>query len=350
MAELAKSKIEMQDVYQNAIDHMSSSRYYEALRIFEQLGEYKNSKQLADQCRTSLNRLKFSDTISAGVRYSAGVTSDGNVLFSGRSYEDEEVIGTWTDVVSISSNGIFIIGLKSDGTVVTAQRDASDYRIDASEWRNIIAVTSGERYIIGLRADGTLTAQGHNGDGQLDIDGWENIIAIDAGWRHTVGLDVNGEVHIVGYASENLLKHIENEKQAWSDLVDISAGGGGGDYVRAFVVGLKSDGTAVAVGANDYGQCNVDGWQDLIAISAGDYHTVGLKSDGTVVSTDLNPSVQSEIATWKDIVAVSAGYGYTLGLKSDGTVVASGFGGDGQSDVDEWSNIAVREEWRMSIS
>ena len=46
-------------------------------------------------------------------------------------------------------------------------------------------------------------------------------------------------------------------------------------------VGLKSDGTCVAKGNNDYGQGNVTGWTDIVAISTGVYYTVGLKSDGT---------------------------------------------------------------------
>ena len=49
-------------------------------------------------------------------------------------------------------------------------------------------------------------------------------------------------------------------------------------------VGLKSDGTVAAVGWNVFGQCDVSGWKDIVAVAAGDYHTVGLKSDGTVVA------------------------------------------------------------------
>ena len=55
-------------------------------------------------------------------------------------------------------------------------------------------------------------------------------------------------------------------------------------------MGLKSDGTVVATmftGGSDiyYGQCDVEGWTDIVAVSAGFSHTVGLKSDGTVVAT-----------------------------------------------------------------
>jgi hypothetical protein len=57
---------------------------------------------------------------------------------------------------------------------------------------------------------------------------------------------------------------------------------------QVHTVGLKSDGTVVAVGHNDEGQCDVGGWTDIVQIAAGDSHTVGLKSDGTVVAVGRN--------------------------------------------------------------
>ena len=42
----------------------------------------------------------------------------------------------------------------------------------------------------------------------------------------------------------------------WTDIVAVAAG-----YYHT--VGLKSDGTVVAVGTNLYGQCNVSGWTDI---------------------------------------------------------------------------------------
>ena len=63
-------------------------------------------------------------------------------------------------------------------------------------------------------------------------------------------------------------------------------------------VGLKSDGSVVAVGDNSYGQCNVDSWADIVAISAGTDYTVGLKSDGTVVVAYAGPC---DVDTWSNI-------------------------------------------------
>lgn len=123
----------------------------------------------------------------------------------------------------------------------------------------------------------------------------------------------------------------------------ISAGGN-------HTVGLKSDGTVVAVGQNKDGQCDVNDWADIIAISAGYRHTVGLKSDGTVVATGWNDSGQCDVSDWTDIVAISAKASRTLGLKSDGTVVTAGWNVYGQWDVSDWTDIvAVSEGTRHMV-
>ena len=114
--------------------------------------------------------------------------------------------------------------------------------------------------------------------------------------------------------------------------------------VRNQTVGLKSDGTVVAVGANYCGQCNVSGWTDIVAISAGSSHTVGLKADGTVVAVGSGDydGGSCDVSDWTDIAAVSAGEGlHTVGLKLDGTVVATGNNDSGQCDVSDWTNIVA---------
>jgi uncharacterized repeat protein (TIGR02543 family) len=107
----------------------------------------------------------------------------------------------------------------------------------------------------------------------------------------------------------------------------------GGGY---HTVGLKSDGTVVAVGRNDYMQCEVGGWTHITQVAAGDHHTVGLKSDGTVVAVGQNDYEECDVSGWTNITQVAAGSGHTVGLKNDGTVVAMGWNGKGQCDVSDW--------------
>ena len=146
---------------------------------------------------------------------------------------------------------------------------------------------------------------------------------------HTVGLKSDGTVVAVG---DN--NYGECDVSDWTDIVAVSAG-------WYHTVGLKSDGTVVATGFNRDGQCDVSDWTDIVAVAAGQWHTVGLKSDGTVVAAGNNDAGQCDVSDWVDIVAVSAGNNHTVGLKSDGTVVATGSNSYGRCDVSDWVDIVA---------
>ena len=166
---------------------------------------------------------------------------------------------------------------------------------------------------------------------------WDKIAVretVSAWDSHTVGLKADGTVVAVG---SNYYGQCHVDGWGWTDIVAVSAGG-------SHTVGLKADGTVVAVGFNLYGQCDVDGWTDIVAVSAGYSHTVGLKADGTVVTVGDNDNGRCDVDGWTDIVAVSAGNFHTVGLKADGTVVATEYIGvyyDGRCDVDGWTDIVA---------
>ena len=65
-------------------------------------------------------------------------------------------------------------------------------------------------------------------------------------------------------------------------------------------VGLKADGTVVAVGNNWYGQLDVGGWTNVIQVgTGGGVHTVGLKANGTVVAVGDDHYGQCDVGDWK---------------------------------------------------
>jgi alpha-tubulin suppressor-like RCC1 family protein len=223
----------------------------------------------------------------------------------------------------ISAGLSYTVGLRADGTVVTAG-DNSKGQCNVSGWTDMMAVSAGANHTVGLRADGTVLAVGSNLYGQRGVSGWTDIVAVSAGYSHTVGLRSNGKVVTVGDNSKG-----QCDVSGWTDIVAVSAGG-------YHTVGLRADGTVVAVGDNSKGQCNVGGWTDIVAISAGLSHTVGLRADGTVVAVGSNLYGQRRVSDWTDIVAISAGWSHTVGLRSDGTVVAAGLNNHGQCDVSGW--------------
>jgi preprotein translocase subunit YajC len=150
---------------------------------------------------------------------------------------------------------------------------------------------------------------------------------VSGGDLHTVGLKSDGTVLAVG---DN--EHGQCNVSGWTNVIQVAAGG-------FHTVGLKSDGTVVATGNNRYGQCNVSGWTNVIQVAAGGFHTVGLKSDGTVVAMGYNYYGQCNVGAWTNIIQFTAGGLHTVGLKSDGTVVATGNNWYGQCDVSSWTNI-----------
>ena len=161
---------------------------------------------------------------------------------------------------------------------------------------------------------------------------WDEIAVrdtISAGSFDTIGLKADGTVVAVGRN-----RFLQCGASDWSDIVAISAG-------ESHTIGLKADGTVVAAGENNHGQCDVSDWNDIVAISAGGFHTVGLKADGTVVAVGDKNFDRCDVSDWSNIVAISAGDFYTVGLKADGTVVAVGFNNYGQCDVSSWTGIKL---------
>jgi hypothetical protein len=183
-----------------------------------------------------------------------------------------------------------------------------------------------------VAADTTVSA-GDYSPPECDVGDWTDIVQVAAFDLHTVGLKSDGTVVAVGWCGFRE----EGEKGpcevgGWTGINQTAAGG-------SYTVGLKSDGTVVAVGDNYDEQCNVGGWADITRVAAGGSHTVGLKSDGTVVAVGDNFWGQCNVSGWTNITRVAAGGFHTVGLKSDGTVVAVGENRDGQCNVGNWTNI-----------
>jgi len=152
---------------------------------------------------------------------------------------------------------------------------------------------------------------------------------IAGGGRHTVGVRPDGTVVATGNNDDG-----QCNVDGWTNIGLVAAG-------FSHTVGLEEGGTVVATGNNDDGQCNVGGWSDIGLVVAGDWHTVGLKNDGSVVATGNSDQGQCDVLSWTDIRQVAAGGAHTVGLKEDDTVVATGRNDEGQCNVGGWTNIQL---------
>jgi len=145
---------------------------------------------------------------------------------------------------------------------------------------------------------------------------------------HSLAVTANGRVRAVGPGHDG-----QCDVDKWTGIKAVSAGAG-------FSVGLRENGRVVACGKNDFGQCNVAWWRDIIAVSAGARHTVGLKSDGTVLAAGQNRCGECNTQDWQDIVHVCAGYLCTFGIKSDYRVLVKGNISGANLSVKHLSNAA----------
>ena len=166
---------------------------------------------------------------------------------------------------------------------------------------------------------------------------WERALEFAAPERRAV---LEGYQAAAERLAAELEKLAEEREQKIPMLAPIRQVSQGLITASAITVGLCSDGTVVAVGENDKGQCNVSDWRDIVAVCAGREHTVGLKADGTVVATGNNEYGQCNVSRWRNIVAVYARGNDTLGLRADGSVVATG-SASYDYDASKWHDIVA---------
>ena len=227
-------------------------------------------------------------------------------------------------ILTITSTTGGFVTTPGEGTLIYDEETVVDLVAEADEGYYFDNWTGD----VGTIADVSAASTNITVSGNYSITAeFQYIPMVAAGVRYTVGLKSDGTVVAVG-------RNIEGQCDVgnWTYIVQVSAG-------CLHTVGLKTDGTLVAVGNNDKGQCNVGGWTGIVQVAAGDYHTVGVKSDGTVVAVGRNLEYQCQVGGWTGIVQVAAGTFHPVGVKSNGTVVAVGWNYYGQCDVSGWTGI-----------
>ena len=317
--------------YKAAEELLAAGDYAGAAEAFAALGAYKDAPE----------RVLATNYAEAEALLNAGNFDDAAEAFAALgAYEDapERVLATnYAEAEALLNAGNF-----DDAAEAFAALGKYE---DAAERASAIYFTKAQSLLAAGDNTGAAIAFGQAGDyrdaKQQSMDLWNTFAVretVGAGNSHTVGLKSDGTVVAVGYNRDG-----QCDVSGWKNIVAISAG----EY---HTVGLKSDGTVVAVGYNYNGRCYVSGWADIVAIRAGNEHTVGLKADGTVVAAGYNKYGRCDVSGWKNIVAISAGKNHTVGLKSDGTVVAVGVDGSGQCDVGGWENIvAIRAGYYHTV-
>jgi alpha-tubulin suppressor-like RCC1 family protein len=196
--------------------------------------------------------------------------------------------------------------------------------------KTVVSIATGDSHSLALCANGTVAAWGSNSFGQLGRPGGtssvpvaveaggvlagKTVVAVSSGDDHNLALCADGTVAAWGY-------------NAFGQLGNIGSNGG------SVPVAVSLDGALAG--------------KSVVAVAAGDSHSLALCADGTMVAWGYNAYGQlgnrsttdstvpvavnsGGLLAGKAVVAVSTGSAFNLALCLDGTVVAWGYNGYGQ--------------------
>jgi alpha-tubulin suppressor-like RCC1 family protein len=290
-----------------------------------------------------------------------------------------------SDVVAIAAGYEHSLALKADGTVVTWGQDGFGLSTVPEGLGDVVAIAAGGYQSMALTADGRIVAWG--ADDQTEVPpGMKGVSAVAAGGTHLIALfsdfsqpPTAGQFSTTCRQNSSITISLTDLLRGCTDpdgdalsIIEVSGtsaqdgtiqvldsnltytpafGFAGGDMFAYWVAdstGLLAQGTVtvtvtapafagsvVGWGSDSYYQSAVpSGLKDVVAISAGTYHSLALRRDGTVVAWGGNIWGQATVpAGLSDVMAISAGTSHNLALKQDGTVVAWGDNTLGQTAV-----------------
>lgn len=306
-----------------------------------------------------------------------GELGDGNNFNTNRP--QEIVTGNVTTIAAGQQHSLF---LKNDGSLWAmgdnhfgalgdGTSDNGSYFVNQPEQiltNNVTTIAGGYEYSLFLKNDGSRWGMGYNYQGQLGNDLPEvtlpilltvsNVTAIAAGDSHSLFIESDGSLWAMGLNGQGQVgdgggqdpadHNVTNAEQIVSgDVIAIAAG----DEHSLF---LKTDGSLWAMGNNDLGQLGDGSTNNVYApemivssnvteIAASGDHSMFLKKGGSLWVMGDNGDGQlgdgssaggyvarPEMIVSSNVTAIAAGYSHSLFIKSDGSLWAMGLNLFGQ--------------------
>jgi len=271
--------------------------------------------------------IRFYDGKLSGVKNERNLNIQGNIINKDKWNNIISVAGTLSHFEAHDNKpeefAGDIVALCCDGRVVSICPNT-----DYETWNNVVSI-SGNYYPVGLKNDGTCvyekeTYLGKNMGSQLDQ--WKNISYINYNGFDCLGVTTFGKIVKASGDSFEFGKVDRNKViSTWTDLISTSLGG------FNVIFGLTKYGNVLLVGNNKgtVGESffkNIPYWNSIIQIASGQKHCLGLKYDGTVVAAGINEYGECDVTSWRDIVHIEVQDDISFGVRKDGKILVAGRG------------------------
>jgi len=264
--------------------------------------------------------------------------------------------------------GLVLVGLASEtpGTQVRYTTDGSEPTLASPAYESLLA----------LSATTTVKAKAfHPGWPPSATETQQYVVgaptgAVAAGQGFSLGLDPSGNVWAWGAGEQGQLGDGLGQTSSEPARVESVSGAIGIAAGAAHALALLADGTVVGWGNNSSGQLGtaaepsgyqlsptaLDGLTGMVAVAAGQSHSLALTADGLVYSWGGNAAGQlgdgttddralpAQVPSLGNIVAIAAGDNHSMALAADGRVYAWGDDSWGQVGTGGYSLEVVPVE------
>ena len=280
-------------------------------------------------------------TIAAGHYHTVALRANGTLINWGNvGISPIDLSQELDEIKDINAGNANTMILKQDGTLSNWGRRGDSLALVPEGMDQAVSIDAGAYHAVALKADGTVAAWGNNYYGQTDVpENLNGVTTIAAGYYHSVALRSDGTVVIWG---DNRF----GQAEVPLGLDEVT----GIDAEAYYTAALRADGTVVAWG-NEVSNQSLDptglsdltnltaaslevfqnhmeapeGLHNATAIAAGDGHLVALRTDGSVIAWGDNQFGQTEVPEGlRNVTAIAAGFRNTIALQADGTVVTWG--------------------------
>lgn len=281
------------------------------------LDTYDIDKSVATWQSVEMTNVVYRASIETSSRITVAIRKDGHAFISSNdgALNQEAIV----DVISAAVGGHHILLINSNlqvNCLLTSDNNGNQNEDAVYSWNNIIKVAVGDGASYGLDLMGKVFFAGNNAK---NVSDWNNIIDIATGPDYIVGLKSDGSIVAVGAGTK--ISEVRN----WQDINALACSSN-------FIAGLKKDGTVIIAGEIS-NKANITSWQNIVKISAGDRHLLAIDSNSKVFSEGNNDFNQCNINNPYDIIDIAAGQYHSVLLREDGQLLYSG------ENINETNNI-----------
>lgn len=223
-----------------------------------------------------------------------------------KTFGDSAVQLSGTDLVQVSAEGSFALGLKKDGTVVCAGNSGDACKV--SDWKSIRMIAAGTSHSVGLKSDGTVVCTGSTS--ACNVSGWSDVAAVYAGNEITVARLKDGTLKVAGSVSA------ASQLQAQKNVADVAIG-------RNQIAVLNNSGNVTCFAIGSESTSNTTAWAGMRKAAVGDRFAAAL-SGGKVTIASTDDEMVKAVEAWKNIRYIAAHGGTLIAIDENGRLFGTG--------------------------